>query len=358
MRTVRVVPGHPLPEPAGALGGAVLARDLVVDGARWSKGRRLTIMDLDRLVAGAVGGRGPSADSARPVTLLVPDVGDLHEDDAAIRLAVAVAGPGVEIRGPHESRIDLHAASPGVLRVRAARLERLNRIDGLSVFTLFDGQLVAAGTLVASLKTGPHLVPAADVLAGEAVAGGGRPLVDVHPYVHRRIAAIVKESLAPAGRARFEAAIAAKVQGLGSTLSALAYVADDPAAAERAFRRFLKGTERADVILTAGAASTDPADAIFVALTAVGGTVVSHGAPAHPGSMLWLGRAGRTCVLGLPTCGAYSKATAVDLVLPWLLAGEPPSRRTVARLGHGGVLTREMRFRFPPYARTLGDSKG
>ena len=358
MRIVRVVPGSPLPEPVEALGGAVLARELVVDGVRWSKGKRLTFTDLDRLIAGEFRGLGPPADPTPSVTLLVPDVGDLHEDDAAVRLAVTVAGPGVEIRGPHESRIDLHAASPGVLRVRAARLERLNRIDGLSVFTLFDGQLVAAGTLVASLKTGPHLVPAADVLAGEAVAGGGRPLVDVHPYVHRRIAAIVKESLAPAGRARFEAAIAAKVQGLGSTLSALAYVADDPAAAERAFRRFLKGTERADVILTAGAASTDPADAIFVALTAVGGRVVSHGAPAHPGSMLWLGRAGRTCVLGLPTCGAYSKATAVDLVLPWLLAGEPPSRRTVARLGHGGVLTREMRFRFPPYARTLGDSKG
>jgi hypothetical protein len=69
--------------------------------------------------------------------------------------------------------------------------------------------------------------------------------------------------------------------------------------------------------------------------------------------MLWLARIRRTAVLGLPTCGAYSKATAADLLLPRLFTGEPPSRTTVARLGHGGILTRDMRFRFPTYARRL-----
>jgi molybdenum cofactor cytidylyltransferase len=353
MRIVRVLPGQPLPEPGDALDGAVLARDLDADGARWSKGRRLTPDDLSLLAAGEAHGRGSWAGLVGPVALLVPEFGDMHEDDAAVRLAVAVAGPGIEVRGPHESRVDLFAAAAGVLCVSAAYLERFNRIDGLNAFTLFDGQLVTAGTLVASVKTGPHLVPAADVVAGEAAAAAGWPLVDVRPYASRRIAAIVKESLAPAGRARFEAALDARVVGLGSTLTRLAYVEDDPAAAERAFRRFLRGPDRADVILTAGGASTDPTDAILVAFAAVGGKVVSHGVPAHPGSMLWLGRAGMTSVLGLPTCGAYSRATAADLVLPWLLAGAPPNRRTIARLGHGGMLTRDMRFRFPPYARPL-----
>ena len=103
----------------------------------------------------------------------------------------------------------------------------------------------------------------------------------------------------------------------------------------------------------AGGRSTDPSDPFFVAIAALGGRVVRHGVPAHPGSMLWLARIGRTAILGLPTCGAYSKATAADLLLPRLLTGEPPTRRTVSHLGHGGVLTREMRFRFPPYAREL-----
>ena len=86
--------------------------------------------------------------------------------------------------------------------------------------------------------------------------------------------------------------------------------------------------------------------------------MIRHGVPAHPGSMLWLARVRRTAVLGLPTCGAYSKATAADLLLPRLLTGEPPSLRTVSRLGHGGILTRDMRFRFPPYARALEAPEG
>jgi len=74
--------------------------------------------------------------------------------------------------------------------------------------------------------------------------------------------------------------------------------------------------------------------------------------------MLWLGKVGRTGILGLPTCGAYSKATAADLLLPRLLSGEPVSPRTVAKLGHGGILTRDQRFRFPPYARELEAPEG
>ena len=114
----------------------------------------------------------------------------------------------------------------------------------------------------------------------------------------------------------------------------------------------------ADLILTAGSASTDPSDPFFAAIDRLGGRVVRHGVPAHPGSMLWLARLGRVDILGLPTCGAYSKATAADLILPRLLTGERVSRGLVAGIGHGGVLTRSMRFRFPAYARELDAPDG
>jgi hypothetical protein len=74
--------------------------------------------------------------------------------------------------------------------------------------------------------------------------------------------------------------------------------------------------------------------------------------------MLWLARIGGTAILGLPTCGAYSKATAADLLLPRLLSGEDPSEKTVAKLGPGGILTRSQRFRFPAYARELDAPEG
>jgi hypothetical protein len=46
-------------------------------------------------------------------------------------------------------------------------------------------------------------------------------------------------------------------------------------------------------------------------------------------------------------------ATAADLVLPRLLTGERVTADTLADLGHGGLLGKEMRFRLPDYARDL-----
>lgn len=325
----------------------MLARDIVVGSRRWSKGRLLSKADLDAFAADPSLGVGP-------VTVIALDDGDLHEDEAAVRLADAVAGSGLTRRGPSQSRVDLLAAHDGVLHVRTAALERLNRLDPLEVFTRLDGSIVAAGDLVASVKVAPHVVQASVVAAGARIAGDGRrPLVRVAPFRPMRVAVIVKESLRAADRPRFERSVRDKVESLGSTIVAIDYVADDETAVNEALAGRSRGVGRADVILTAGGRSTDPSDPFFGAIDALGGRVVRHGVPAHPGSMLWLARIRRTAILGLPTCGAYSKATAADLLLPRLLTGEPPTLRTVSHLGHGGVLTREMRFRFPPYAREL-----
>lgn len=347
MRVERVSPGRRAP---ARLAGAVLARDLTISGVRWSKGRRLSADDLLALAA---------ADPGEPVSVLVPEAGELHEDEAALRLAAAVAGPGMTVRGPAQSRVDLLAESHGVANVRVAELERINRIDPLEVFTVFDGQVVEPGDLVASVKVAPHLVAASIVNAGARHADfGNRPVVWVAPFSPCRVGVIVKESLRPTARDRFEASVRAKIEGLGSTIVGIDYVEDDADAVEASMTGFVRGPDPVELVLTAGAASTDPLDACFVAIAALGGRVVRRGVPAHPGSMLWLARIGRTAILGLPTCGAYSKATAADLLLPRLLSGEPASERTVAKLGHGGILTRSQRFRFPAYARELDAPDG
>jgi len=347
VRVERVTPGKRAP---ARLTGSILARDLTIGGERWAKGRRLTAADLLALAA---------SDPADPVSVLIAEGGELHEDDAALRLAAAVAGPGLTMRGPAQSRVDLLAESYGVANVRVADLERVNRIDPLEVFTVFDGQVVEPGDLVASVKVAPHLVDAATVDAGARLAGfGSNPLVWVAPFRPRRVGVIVKESVRATVRERFEASVRAKIEGLGSTVVAIDYVEDDPDAVEAALAALVRAPDPVELILTAGAASTDPLDACFLAIAALGGRVVRRGVPAHPGSMLWLARIGRTAILGLPTCGAYSKATAADLLLPRLLSGEDASERTVAKLGHGGILTRSQRFRFPAYARELDAPDG
>ena len=133
MRTAQITLGQ---EPAENLVGAVLTRDLTIAGERWSKGRRLSSADLDLLAAPRHEGdsgprlRGLAAGEAVHVTVLILERGDLHEDEAGCRLAAAIAGPGTTLRGPNESRLDLLAATDGVVHVRVTALERINRIEG------------------------------------------------------------------------------------------------------------------------------------------------------------------------------------------------------------------------------------
>ena len=332
----------------------MLVRDLTVGGERWAKGRRLSDTDLDRIG----GAPSDSIVPGGPVTVLLLETGDLHEDDAALRLARAIGGRRLRIRGPVQSRVDLVAERDGVLHVRSALLERINGLDPVEAFTAFDGSIVSAGDLVASVKVAPHVVDEALIEHAERIAAAGRPVVEVTPYLAQRVGVVVKESIHAPASERFERSVRAKVESLGSTIASIAYVADDEGAVEAALRALVKGPDAVDLVLTAGGGSTDPEDAFFVAIERLGGRIVRRGVPAHPGSMLWLGLVARTGILGLPTCGAYSKATAADLLLPRLLSGEPVSARTVAKLGHGGVLTRDQRFRFPPYARELDAPEG
>ncbi len=344
MRVERIVPGRRPPRDAA---GSVLARDVRVAGERLAKGRRLSDADVRVLVDG-----GP----ADGVTILVAEEGDLHEDAAASRLAAALAGGGIRLAGPAESRVDLVADADGVARVRAGALERIARIDPVDAFSVLDGQVVAAGDLVASVKVTPHVVAVGPVERAEAIARRGGPVVAVAPFRRLRVAALVLETVRASAGARFEAGVRDRVAGLGCELVALRHAVGGADAAEAALRGLVAGPDRADIVLAAGSAVSDPLDPALVALARIGGRVVRQGAPAHPGSMLWLARARRTTILGLPSCGAYSKATAVDLLLPWLVAGAPPTAATVARLAHGGVLSRDMRFRFPRYARALDDA--
>ena len=348
MRLERIATGRPV-SPAHRDG--VLARDLVAGEHRLHKGHRLTDGDLALIAAQPVG---------EAVPVLLPDPGEVHEDEAAIHLASVVAGEGSGLvaHGPVRSRMDLLAKVAGVVEIRVAALERLNRIDMLEVFTVFDGQVVAVGELVASVKVAPLLVPASALAAGEMAARRAAPLIRVRPFRPARFAAIAKGPGGDATRSRFEAAVSVKAAGLGAAMGSVAHVPGEPGAVTEALAAAIAGPEGATIVLAAGGAGTDPSDAFFTAIAALGGRVVRHGVPAHPGSMLWLATVGRTVVVGLPSCGAFSMATAADLLLPLLVAGYPPTVTTIARLAHGGILARTQRFRFPAYARDLDTPSG
>ncbi|HEX5387426.1 MAG TPA: hypothetical protein VFW66_12035 [Gemmatimonadales bacterium] len=340
------------------LDGAVLLAPVRVPAGTLPKGRRLDAAGAAALIDAARAGG-----IARAVRLAWPDPDDLHEDEAAERLALAAGGGGIELKPPRQSRLDLAAAWDGVVRVRAGALHRVNAIDPLEVFTLYQGQSVARGQVVCSVKVAPHLVPGRAVDAGVAIAREEGPLVEVRPFRPMEVGAIAaEEAITPDAIERFEAGARAKVEALGSTFSGTIAVPDgDPARARagaRAALIMLTLERRLPVVLVGGVSAGDPLSPFIAALASLGGAMVRRGVPAHPGSMIWLARLNDTQILGLPQCGMFTMATAADLVLPRLLTGEILTAESLADLGHGGLLSRDMRFRFPAYARDLASPSG
>src|SRR5207247_2062118 len=205
----------------------------------------------------------------------------------------------------------------GLLRVDPGRLAAVNVHEGMAVFTLVGRQPVDRGETVAKAKVARRAIGADTVRAVEQAARGGA--VTVAAFRPAALGTVARETLAARQRERFGGALRTKIDWFGGRLLPVRFAA--------AWRRAVADemsalrAEGADVLIVAGASALDPLDPVFGGLTLLGARMERHGAPAHPGSLLFLARWQDLPVLGMPTCGVVSQATTFDLVLPRLRAG-------------------------------------
>ena len=323
---------------AEARKGLVLARDVRAGGATTLAKGRLLSEDDALLLRGLPAGE---------LHVLELEPGDLHEDPAGNRLAAAAAGEGVAAQMPVGGAFPLLARKRGIVEVDAERLAQVNEIDDLMVTTLPPGQIVIEGEVVGRAKIIPFVSSEERIDGAEKAARPG--LVRVRAFVPLRVVAVVEDRLEEPVLARFGRDFGEKVRFFGSEL-----VSVDPSGGSADALAAALGkavSSGAQLVVLAGGRPMDPLDPALQALERAGGRLVKHGIPAHPGALLWLGLLGGAAVVGVPSCGIASKATALDLLLPRLFTGEHPTRRDLAALGAGGLLTRESAFRLPPYRR-------
>jgi molybdopterin biosynthesis enzyme len=324
------------------LAGCVLVHDVrdASGAVRVDKGRILDEADIALL-----------ADlgwSELHVATLEPN--DIHEDEAGAALAYIAAGEGVRVGVRSAGHWPLVADRRGIVDVAVEPLVEVNAREGLAVYTLYDGHVVDEGEVVARAKITPFALPRG-VLDGAAMtARSAQGLVRVRGFRRARLGAVVLESLGernPVTIGRFAKSLGEKARWLGAELIEPVLAEPNRVAVGSAMRGAL--ASGSDVLIVAGTRAMDELDPTFLALADLGAERVRQGVPAHPGSLFWIARAGHVPVLGLPSCGLFSEATVFDLVLPRILAGDAIGAKELAALGHGGFLTRDMAFRFPPY---------
>jgi hypothetical protein len=282
------------------------------------------------------------------VHLVELEPGDLHEDEAAGRLAAALGGPGLEPRPPVQSQARLVARHRGLVRVRGELVDAINSLGSISVFTLMDGQAVGEDEEVAGCKVTPVAVPGSLIERAEQLCRERGPVVELLAFRPLKTFVVATERLKPKARELFRQAVTAKLGWYGAEVLAVREVARTSEAVAAAYREAVDGG--ADLVLFAGASAIDPLDPAYAELAHAGGELLQLGAPMHPGSMLWLGRLEDTAVVGVASCAGFGRNSSLDLLLPFVFAYGRADAGDLRRLGHGGLIEAGAGRRFPPYS--------
>ncbi len=273
--------------------------------------------------------------------------GQLHEDEAALRLARAAAGPGLAFSGPKEGKVDLLADLNGLLKIDVEALYEINEVAQIVFASLHGNQRVSEGKLVAGTRVIPLTIDEASIERVEAICRDHYPLVQVRPFRTLKAGIIVTGSEVYRGliQDQFSPIVRRKLAAYGCEVFGPIYASDEVDRIVQAIGAFL--AEGADLITVTGGMSVDPDDVTPAGIRAAGGRVITYGAPVLPGAMFMLAYIGQAVIMGLPGCVMYHGTSIFDLVLPRVIAGEAIERRDFVRMAYGGLCVHCLDCKYP-----------
>jgi molybdenum cofactor cytidylyltransferase len=314
------------PVPVAEAAGAILAHSTRHPGGVIRKGTRLDQGDIVAL---------REAGMAEIVVARL-EAGDIHEDEAAGRLARAVAGEGIRVEPPFTGRANLYAEVAGLLVIDRRLIDRFNRIDpAITIATLPEFSRVEPGRMLATVKIIPFAVTSAPLEAAVLLGPGLRVaafrplrvglvatrLPALKPAVMDKTRRLLEERLAPA-RATLvdERRVDHDAEAVAAALGALKAAGGDL------------------LIVFGASAMVDRKDVVPAAIERAGGVVRHLGMPVDPGNLLVLGALGNTPVIGAPGCARSPKENGFDWILNRFLAGLDVTPEDISGLGVGGLL--------------------
>lgn len=317
-------------EIESAVGGILVHNLADAQGHKaFAKGHVLSPADVSKLRA-----LGKSR-----VTIARLDAGDVAENDAAARIAAAVAGEHISLLPAGGGRVNLAAAVRGICKVNDRLLWHINSLKGVTLATIPANRLVAAKKMVATVKTIGLALPLPTVEEVERIGREAGGVISIRPLRAARVALVLTGS--PEARERvettFRAAIHSRIEELGSRIIAYEYVEHDTQSVAAAIGRAKQSG--VDCMILAGETSImDESDVTPSAIRLAGGEIEVYGAPVEPGNLMLLAYANALPILGAPGCVKSRETNVVDLILPRLLSGERVTRADVIALANGGLL--------------------
>jgi hypothetical protein len=314
--------------------GKVIAHDITeirpgqFKGPAFKKGHRVQEKDL------------PHLRRLGKENLFVLHIGpnELHEDEAANKLANALAGPGVVVEGPpSEGKISLKSQHRGLLKVNVEALTDLCLIPDICCASRHNNTLVEKMVRVADTRAIPLIIDKKTLDNAINIASGAGGIFSVKPLSQPQTGLVITGNEVYSGLIddKFAPIIRKKMEFFGCKIKKTLLAPDDMTKIVQSINELIRiGSE---LILVAGGMSVDPDDISRMAIEKAGAENVVYGTSVLPGAMLLYGQIGDIPVLGLPACVLFYRATVFDLVLPRVLAGEQITRKDLAVMAHGGL---------------------
>lgn len=305
--------------------GCILAHSLKLPEIKLRKGAVLSADQIEQLLQAGI----------TEVIVARLESGDLHEDDAARRLAQALVpdpqAAGLRLSQPFTGRVNILADGVGVVALDADRLVAMNAIDPMiTLATVLPYQQMSPGGMVGTVKIISYAVPETHIEQACRIAENALRLT---APLYRSVGLIITEIPGGPGD-KGKAAVAGRIDALGMTLVETQLVAHSEAAIAQAL-----GSITGDLVLIlTGSATSDAYDVAPQALRQAGGQVTRFGMPVDPGNLLFLGHIGKRQVIGLPGCARSPALNGVDWVLSRVACGIPVTSNDIAAMGVGGLL--------------------
>ncbi len=264
--------------------------------------------------------------------------GEVHEDDAASRMARALAGENLSYSKPDKGRVAMLAEAPGLLRVKLDVVRQVNPVDDFIFVTRADELGVRKRQIVGVVKIVPLVVDEGQMKHVEEILTENEPVLRVITPHIKKVAVAVTGTEVYERRTEdaFLPALSKKLGEYGLTIQESAVLPDDEREIKDKILEFKRNGH--ELILVTGGMAVDAGDVTPAAIRDTGAEIVSRGAPTFPGAMIMLAYLGETPIIGVPACVIPDKRTSLDRILPRVLAGEKMTKESIAELGVDGLL--------------------
>ena len=194
------------------------------------------------------------------IYIIEEEEGEVHEEEAALRIAKAVADPGLATTSPKEGSVNIKSSILGLLKINKPLLKEINSIPEISLATMHDNSVCQPDTVVAGTKVIPLYVPEAKLNIVEELCQKNGYVIKVIPFKNRKVGVVITGNEIFKGRIKdkFGDYIKGKVEPLGSSINHQTIVPDDEELiAQAVLEMRSKGSE---VIVVCGGLSVDPDD--------------------------------------------------------------------------------------------------